>query len=103
MKEKLGPQFPVLWASDNPIDMFAFLESNQTEPEAIEILKHVLGFLNYHPQFSEKSFKDMIEEYEKKTMEIEEKYRIFRDAYFIGRREEMDCIMKDLCSPCKGN
>lgn len=102
MKDKLGDQFPVLWQSENPSDLFLFLENNITEFEAIEILKHVLGVIDYYPQFSEKSVTGVIDDYEKKTKEIAETFRIYRDAKFIGRQIEMDLINASLQSRDKG-
>ena len=84
------------------MDLFTFLEDNFTEPEAMLNLKHVLAAFGYHPQFSNHSFEDIIEVYERKTREMKESFKVVRDANFIGRREEMVYIQKSLSSDMKG-
>lgn len=102
MAEKLGTHYEVLRSSENPMDLFIFLEDNFTEFDAMVILKHVLGAVGYYPQFSNHSFEDIIEVYEQKTREAEESFKIYRDANFIGRRKEMVVIQKSLSSDMKG-
>ena len=102
MKDKLGPQFPVLWESDDPTDLFRFLENNMTEVESLEILKHILGVMNYYPALSNQSLNKIIAEYEQKMKEIEVKCKLHRDAYFIGRHQEKKFIRSRLASNDKG-
>ena len=101
-REKLGSEFSSLWSSDNPMDLFTFLENNMTEYEALEMRKHVFAVLSFHPLFSKMSVKDIIEAYENKTKEFEGRFNLYREVHFVGRQHEMVTIKDFLTSDNKG-
>ena len=97
-REKLGTEFSTLWKNDNPMDLFTHLENTMTECEALEILKHVFAVSGFHPLFSNKSVKEIIEAFENKTKEFESRFRLYRDVHFVGRQQGMEKIKNLLTS-----
>lgn len=102
MKDILGSEYNTLKASEDPEQLFTFLETIMSEVEATRLLKQVLADLNYWPQFSDRSFRDIIQAYEDKTKEFEDRFGSSRDEYFVGRENEIIKIKKHLTSVSKG-
>ena len=87
--DKLGQdyflkQFPF----STPSELLTSLEDTLSHKEALIVMKHVLGSMQYHEEFSKRSFVKIFEDYERELDHV----NIYHDDEFLGRQSDIETL-----------
>ncbi|XP_045203753.2 uncharacterized protein LOC123556820 [Mercenaria mercenaria] len=91
MKDKIGKEIMNRSEIENPSDLLNVLENNMLTEEALSTVEHVFNIMDHHPEYSDRSFGQIIRD-----------YMIARKRFgcpnIIGREQEIHDAIKRLDS-----